>query len=98
MRRFLVFFTAVIFSRFLIRIHFFIKTGNKRMVILYLLGIIISGGILISFFTSGNYSSENSSVDSTSYVVVSKKKFSSSSVKDYYKLIWTELNLSLIHI
>ena len=92
MRRFLVFFTAVIFSRFLIRIHFFIKTGNKRMVILYLLGIIISGGILISFFTSGNYSSENSSVDSTSYVVVSKKKFSSSSVKDYYKLIWTELN------
>ena len=49
MRRFLVFFTAVIFSRFLIRIHFFIKTGNKRMVILYLLGIIISGGILISF-------------------------------------------------
>lgn len=62
------------------------------MVILYLLGIIISGGILISFFMSGNYSSENSSVDSTSYVVVSKKKFSSSSVKDYYKLIWTELN------
>ena len=65
MRRFLVFFTAVIFSRFLIRIHFFIKTGNKRMVILYLLGIIISGGILISFFTSGNYDTGKKSVSNT---------------------------------
>lgn len=34
MRRFLVFFTAVIFSRFLIRINSFIKTGNKKIVIL----------------------------------------------------------------
>lgn len=92
MRRFLVFFTAVIFSRFLIRINSFIKTGNKKIVILYLFGIIASGGILISFFISGNYSLNNSSVDNASYVAISKKKFSSSSVKDYYKLIWTGLN------
>ena len=92
MRRFLVFFTAVIFSRFLIHINSFIKTGNKKIVILYLFGIIASGGILISFFISGNYSLNNSSVDNASYVAISKKKFSSSSVKDYYKLIWTGLN------
>ena len=55
-------------------------------------GIIASGGILISFFISGNYSLNNSSVDNASYVAISKKKFSSSSVKDYYKLIWTGLN------
>lgn len=91
MRRFLVFFTAIIFSRFLIRINSFIKTGNKKIVILYLFGIIASGGILISFL-SGNYSLNNSSVDNASYVAISKKKFSSSSVKDYYKLIWTGLN------
>ena len=73
MRRFLVFFTAVIFSRFLIRIHFFIKTGNKRMVILYLLGIIISGGILISFFTSGNYDTGKKSVSNTLSIQAANK-------------------------
>ena len=43
------------------------------MVILYLLGIIISGGILISFFTSGNYDTGKKSVSNTLSIQAANK-------------------------
>lgn len=106
MRRFLVFFTAVIFSRFLIFINSFIKTGNKRMVILYLLGIIISGGILSSFYNTGKNSISNmlsiqaanqNTLNAFNYLTVQpdfvfKGMNSLNSVSKYYDLMCSDEN------